>query len=175
MAASGSATSHGHYPCKHLGNMFDSGSTCSMSEPETPDKFVWKWSPSQQHSAGSSYCAFFHGQCGVLGAEELSKARAIHHLLLGCVYIREVWLCVLRNPKLHSLTPGQETSLTYWLIRSCKLVHKESRRVFDTLVILVAWMIWREPNGQVFNSTMKSTAQLAAWIREEGRQWVLAG
>jgi hypothetical protein len=39
-----------------------------------PDRFIRKWPPSQQYSASSAYRAFFHGQCGLLGAKELSSA-----------------------------------------------------------------------------------------------------
>jgi hypothetical protein len=43
------------------------------------------------------------------------------------------------------------------------------------MVVLVAWMIWKERNDQVFNSSIRHAAQLSTWIREEGRQWVLLG
>jgi hypothetical protein len=51
----------------------------------------------------------------------------------------------------------------------------EMRKGFDALVVLVAWMILKEINDRVFNSSMRHTTQLSAWIHEEGRQWVLAG
>jgi hypothetical protein len=41
-----------------------------------PDRFIWKWITNQQYSASSAYRAFFHGQCGIAGAKELSKVRA---------------------------------------------------------------------------------------------------
>jgi hypothetical protein len=39
----------------------------------TPDRFIWRWSPSQQYSALFAYRAFFHGQCSLLVAKELAK------------------------------------------------------------------------------------------------------
>jgi hypothetical protein len=55
---------------------------------DTPDKFIWKWSASQQYSATSTYRAFFHGQCGLLGAKELAKAGAllVASSLCGCPF-----------------------------------------------------------------------------------------
>jgi hypothetical protein len=40
------------------------------------DRFTWKWSANQQYSAAGACWAFFHGQCGIAGAMELSKVRA---------------------------------------------------------------------------------------------------
>jgi hypothetical protein len=40
------------------------------------DRFIWKWTASQQYSAASAYRAFFHGQCGLPGARTLAKTRA---------------------------------------------------------------------------------------------------
>jgi hypothetical protein len=40
---------------------------------EIADKFTWKWSSNLQYSASSAYLAFFHGQCALLGAKDLSK------------------------------------------------------------------------------------------------------
>jgi hypothetical protein len=40
------------------------------------DRFIWKWSANQQYSSQSVYRAFFNGQCGVLGANILRKAKA---------------------------------------------------------------------------------------------------
>jgi hypothetical protein len=42
---------------------------------DTQDKFVWKWSPSQQYSS-SAYRTFFYDQCGIPGAKVLCKTKA---------------------------------------------------------------------------------------------------
>jgi hypothetical protein len=97
------------------------------------------------------------------------------HLILGCVYGREVWCRVLRTPFLHALVPGQEDCFMDRWLCNLKLVQKEMRRGFNSMVVLVAWMIWKERNDRVFNSSIRHAAQLSTWIREEGRQWVLVG
>jgi hypothetical protein len=69
-----------------------------------------------------------------------------------------------------------ETNIRQHSIYICSLLGmpKYVLSVFDSMV-LVAWLLWKERNDRVFNNSTRQAAQLAAWIREEGRQWVLAG
>jgi hypothetical protein len=54
-------------------------------------------------------------------------------------------------------------------------VPKQLRKGFDTLIVLMAWCIWKGRNNRVFNSAMRHATQLAIWIMEEARSWVVAG
>jgi hypothetical protein len=54
-----------------------------------PDRFLWKWSSSNQYSASSAYQVFFIGQSSILGAKELHKVRAP---LINKLF---VWLALL--------------------------------------------------------------------------------
>jgi hypothetical protein len=99
----------------------------------------------------------------------------IHHMLLGCVYSREVWVRLLRSIGLLHLCPAQDAALAPWWLAGHKSLPKERRRGFDSLVTLVWWNIWRERNSRVFNDAMKQAAELASWIHEEGGQWIHAG
>lgn len=106
-------------------------------QPETPGRFVWRWSSSGTYSASSTYRAFFAGSVKLLGATELWRTRAppkvklffwlalhhrlwtadrrkrhglqdddecalccqhaetVGHLLLGCVFARQIWFELL--------------------------------------------------------------------------------
>ena len=44
--------------------------------PMQEDRFVWRWSADGKYSASSAYRAFFVGSTSLLGAKELSKAKA---------------------------------------------------------------------------------------------------
>jgi hypothetical protein len=77
------------------------------------DMLIWKWTTSGQYSSSSAYAAMFLSQPALLGAKELWKVKApnefmfflwlamqdlcdqlaemIDHLLLGCVFNRELW------------------------------------------------------------------------------------
>jgi hypothetical protein len=54
-------------------------------------------------------------------------------------------------------------------------VSKDGRKSFDTLVVLVAWGIWKERNSRVFNRSSRMAANLVSHIRDEGSLWVAAG
>jgi hypothetical protein len=73
------------------------------------------------------------------------------------------------------LTPSQETLFADWWTINCKRVPKDSRNGFDSFICLVSWMLWKEKNARVFESRSLQVAQLLPQIRDEGRQWILAG
>jgi hypothetical protein len=53
-------------------------------------------------------------------------------------------------------------------------VNKDSHRGFDSMVVLVAWPLWREGNERVFNGTCKLTHQLAQHVADVRLQWNVA-
>jgi hypothetical protein len=52
------------------------------------------------------------------------------------------------------------------------MVVKGSRRGFNSLVVLIAWLLWWERNDRVFNGVHKLAHQLAQHV---GLQWIIAG
>jgi hypothetical protein len=79
---------------------------------DAPDKFVWKWSANRQYSAASAYRAFFHGQCGLPGAKELSKARASP----ACKFF--FWLAILGRCWTSSRLPAAQPPKHAWALCS---------------------------------------------------------
>jgi hypothetical protein len=55
-------------------------------------------------------------------------------------------------------------------------VHKKDRRGFDALVILTAWMLWKQRNARVFNNDRQqcNVPQLVVRIKDEFALWKLA-
>lgn len=49
------------------------------------------------------------------------------------------------------------------------------RRSFDSLVLLVSWVLWSERNRRTFDGLSKTTTEVLALVREEGAEWVAAG
>jgi hypothetical protein len=180
------------------------------------DHFMWKLTTSQQYSVSSAYRAFFHGQCGLPGAQTLAKTRApgrckffiwlslldrcwtsvrlqchnlqnsgpcilcsqaeesMEHLLVQCIYSREVWLLVLRVGGFKHIDPTQGASWLDWWLRRPKHVHKDHRKCFDSLVVFVDWRIWKERNQRVFHNPLVQAPRLAMAVLEEGRSWLLS-
>jgi hypothetical protein len=73
------------------------------------------------------------------------------------------------------LTPSVELVLADWWIASRKRIQKLHRKGFDTLLLMVCWMLWNERNSRVFEGVSIEAVRLASLIRDEGRQWVAAG
>jgi hypothetical protein len=84
---------------------------------------------------------------------------SIHHLLLGCVYSREVWARLLRSLGLPRLCPTPDAALAPWWLDGRRSLSKARRRSFDSLVTLVWWNIWKERDSRVFTDAMKQATE----------------
>jgi hypothetical protein len=116
----------------------------------------WTFDRLQRHGLQNN------GHCAIC----LQAYEAIQHLLLGCVYSREVWFHLLWSIGLHRLLPTPDADLAEWWLH-----HKR----FDSLVILVWWSLWRERNDQVFNNGSPRAVSLVSCIRSSLQMWVAAG
>ncbi|WVZ52340.1 hypothetical protein U9M48_003412 [Paspalum notatum var. saurae] len=95
----------------------------------------------------------------------------IHHILVGCVFSRQVWTSLL-----HSLTPSvADTRFFSWWARSSALVPKEVRKALNTLFILVAWELWKFRNSCVFEGCQLCVQWVIQRIKEEGLLWCKVG
>lgn len=52
---------------------------------------------------------------------------------------------------------------------------KALRRGFDSLLLLLAWLLWKERNRHTFDAIASTTAQLMLKIKEEMGLWIGAG
>ena len=100
----------------------------------------------------------------------------ISHLLLSCVFARETWFLVLRRCNLQQLTP-QPASLDFfeWWSHCRKQIAKELRKGFDSLVVLVGWLLWKERNQRVFQRNSMMVRELVSLILDEAMIWTHAG
>jgi len=49
------------------------------------------------------------------------------------------------------------------------------KRGFDSLILLVCWVVWKEGNRRTFDNDARSPAQVFAIICEEADSWIAAG
>ena len=98
-------------------------------------------------------------------------SETISHILVGCVYAREVWSNLLRRWNWLRLAVGLSTHLesTDWWSWSRKQVHGDDRKAFDTLLVLVVWLLWEERNNRIFQNSNMLASDLVLRIIEEGR------
>jgi hypothetical protein len=77
---------------------------------------------------------------------------------------------------LQRLTPiGTLQDFFDWWLSSRKQIRKELRKTFDSLVILIAWSIWKERNRRIFQKEKVTTNELVDLIIDDGRLWCYAG
>ena len=101
--------------------------------------------------------------------------KMMDHILLGCVFSRQVWHICLLKLQLHEvIVLAQENTMQWWL-RSRKLVPKILQRGFDSFFFLVGWSLWKEHNARTFDRRTAAVPDLAASIFNEAACWCAAG
>ncbi|WVZ96322.1 hypothetical protein U9M48_041977 [Paspalum notatum var. saurae] len=175
-------SSSGTYSCK---SAYDSLFTGTISF--SPWKRIWKsWAPMNRR--------FFiwlaiNNKCWT--SDRLAKRglphqfvcpfcdqaeETINHILAGCVLSREVWAWILRELRLDMIPPPHASSrfCSRWS-RAAATIDKNLKRGFNSLVILVAWMLWKHRNACVFDGAQPQVQAVISQVASEGHLWCLAG
>jgi len=98
-----------------------------------------------------------------------------NHLFLGCVFTKQVWLAFLRPLQLLPLMPSGDDDLGEWWLHQRRRVDQASRPLFDSLLLLVAWSVWKDRNCRVFGRPASSVHTVVqAAIVKEGEDWAMA-
>jgi hypothetical protein len=100
----------------------------------------------------------------------------VQHILVSCVFARQVWVQILSLVGLQHLSPilGEGIFQEWWRLAE-RRVSAVMKKGFNTLVVLVAWWIWKHRNSCVFDGASPSVARIVQDIRDEAGQWCLAG
>jgi hypothetical protein len=97
------------------------------------------------------------------------EPETINHLILGCVFARQVWARIIGNWGQMVWMPTQEAKLVDWWTEINP--PKEARKEVWTVITLVAWTIWTHRNDIVFNGVTPSVDVVLQRIDEEGQNW----
>jgi hypothetical protein len=89
--------------------------------------------------------------------------------------MREVWVRLLARVGLQHLAPESITTLADWWLQTRRDIPDSHRRAFDSLVLLVAWVIWKERNARTFRSTARTSSQVIDAVTDELNTLVTAG
>jgi hypothetical protein len=54
-------------------------------------------------------------------------------------------------------------------------MHKDCRKGFDNMIVMVWWSVRRKRNDKVFNGVSRQSVQLSTTIKESARLWVTSG
>jgi hypothetical protein len=100
----------------------------------------------------------------------------IYHLLVSCVFTRQVWFRLLQSVGLQILAPQpDETSFDDWWEKVSERVSGQVRKGLNSVIILGAWSVWNHHNRCVFDGGPPYLNGVSNVIREELRLWNLAG
>ena len=73
-------------------------------------------------------------------------------------------------------TPGsQAVSFADWWTGARKRFPRSSRKGFDSLVVLVSWLLWKEQNNRTFDRRAQSAREFQAAVGNEIVMWIQGG
>jgi len=100
----------------------------------------------------------------------------IDHLLISCVFSRQVWFAVLHDLGLQSLAPqaGERIFEDWWASTSNKVSGQVQKGV-NSIIILGSWSLWNHRNRCVFDGISPNSSSVIRIIKEEMQQWSFAG
>lgn len=62
-----------------------------------------------------------------------------------------------------------------WWLQSNSQFHGRRKEGWNTLVMLIWWLVWKERNARIFKRTGTNGRSLSFKVREEFKLWVEAG
>ena len=100
----------------------------------------------------------------------------VQHILVSCVFAWRAWTLILHELGLPAIVPQPGcTRFSNWWCQSIKSVEKNLRKGLNSLIILVAWEIWKHRNECDFEGVVPCVQQVRHVVVEEGSVWCLAG
>ena len=99
----------------------------------------------------------------------------MEHILVGSSFSRQVWQDCFSWCYPHALAPTSSVRFLDWWHGATSAAPTALRKGIASLILLVAWLIWKHRNSCVFDGTPPSTSQLLHEIKEEARSWAKAG
>jgi hypothetical protein len=97
------------------------------------------------------------------------------HILVNCSYAKQLWWDALITLDCTCSFASQQLTLQDWWSHGRCLQAKERRKGFDTLFMLIIWLLLKERNARLFDQRSSSADQLLQLIKLEIRIWVEAG
>jgi hypothetical protein len=99
----------------------------------------------------------------------------INHILVSCVFAREVWSLVLNRIIPAVRPPRIDSHFNSWWCRASATLPKDERKGFNSLVVLVVWELWKHRNACVFQGSRPAVQSVVQAVMAEGHLWCLAG
>lgn len=71
--------------------------------------------------------------------------------------------------------PEGEVDMASWGMQQRGRINATERTLFDSLLLLITWAIWKERNGRIFGRPAGSAADVVCAMCQEGEDWAMAG
>ena len=104
------------------------------------------------------------------------EGETINHLLLSCVFARQIWFEILQGLGLQVLAPQlEDPSFEDWWLKVNNKVSVQVQKGLNSIIILVAWSLWNHRNRCVFDGLHPNSNGLLSIIKEVLHVWGTAG
>jgi hypothetical protein len=96
-------------------------------------------------------------QCPLCDQED----ETVHHLLISCVFSRKVWFRIFSLVNLRQFSPTRADLVfqDWWTNLEAKVPHA-LRKGINSLVMLVAWWLWKQRSKCVFEGMLLVATRL---------------
>ena len=102
--------------------------------------------------------------------------KTIDHLLISCPFSREIWFKIMRRLGWETAAPTNHTFVfADWWTGARKNIRKEARKCFDSVVICVCWLRWKERNARTFDRQVNTIDDLLCRTADDILLWFHAG
>ena len=100
----------------------------------------------------------------------------IDHLLVSCVFTRQLWFSILQIFGLQVVAPQLNDLffIDWWAGASSKF-SGHVRKGLNSIIILGAWLVWKHRNYYVFDGGAPNLSRVMTAFREEVQQWYVGG
>jgi len=105
------------------------------------------------------------------------EAETMPQLLLGCYFARQVWYALLHPLQLDTLIPAisDGDDVASWWVQQRMRIDNRERKFFDSLLLLIAWCLWKERNARVFGRASANVDGVVKSLLRESEDWALGG
>ena len=106
----------------------------------------------------------------------LQEIETTEHILVQCVYARQVWWQCSSRLRVQILMPTTSDTLENWWLAVRERFRDKQRKAVDSLVTLICWSLWKQRNARVFLNIPEQVRpeRLVELIGEEFHLWRLA-
>jgi hypothetical protein len=108
----------------------------------------------------------------------MRNLETICHLVQECRYSKSIWDKVgswISAPALNPANWNQTNDFGQWFVNMGNSGQGARRDGVQSMVMLTAWVIWKERNNRIFNKSYRTPIQLYSEIQDEAKMWVRAG